>query len=237
MKIKNFLCLVTLVIASFINIKCIYRENTNFQQPRLLQNTTNPDIIIKNNTPLDPNITLPIDLQNQIFPDYNNPEIQKKIQNDKFKISIFSVNLSEGNHTYYTKYIDLLKDFTLKNYKKIGKKFAPEDKEYQEEMYKIGANWFIIAGIAAFLFLVYLVLRTFFGKFKGSKQDNIEKDSKIFAWSFFSIFLNIFFLKIKIFIMFISDWICDNVCILYFIGCFWEPKFVNIYFYNSFISS
>jgi hypothetical protein len=172
MKIKNKKLLLFLVCVIILTsqITCGNDNSTNST------NQTIPDSVTTNSTTNDPIVNPTVK---------NQTEIQEK---DKFNILIYrsmkTLNKSEIGDGYI-KYINFKEDLYVTPFKEFNNKFSPELKKYNQKIYDLGSYWFVIAGLSGLIFIIYVVLNRFFGKFRGSKKENLDADFKYWAWGVF----------------------------------------------------
>jgi len=173
--------IINLKLVLFFSISCILISTPLVNcQNGTINNITNQtiDIIdIKNNTNNVPEVIKP--------PVKNQTKIQEE---DKFNIEIYK-SKSQNKSAIgagYKKYIDFKEDLYRTPFKEFNNKFSPELELYTQRIYNLGSYWFFIAGLSGLLFIVYAVLNTFFGKFKGSKKENLDGDFMFWAWGVFS---------------------------------------------------
>lgn len=115
----------------------------------------------------------------------NQTEIQDK---NKFNIEIWRSDIENRSRIgeNYTKFITLKEELYITPFKKFNNKYSPENDDYKDQIHSLGTDWFYIAGLTGLLFIVYVVLNKFFGKFRGSKKENLDEDFKYWAWGVFS---------------------------------------------------
>lgn len=183
MKIKS---LKLLLLISSISLILISNSFTNCQNTTSTNSTnqTIDKIDIKNTSNNDPIVNPTVK---------NQTEIQ---QQDKFNIEIYrskTQNKSEIG-AGYVKFINFKEEVYVTPFKRFNNKFSPEMQEYNQQIYSLGSYWFAISGLSGLLFVIYVVLNRFFGKFRGSKKENLDEDFKNWAWGVFCNFLFYFFI-------------------------------------------
>lgn len=197
MKTKKKLLLLSLLIllSNLITILLTQKipsekNNTN------TDNNTNPiDNNSDNNTNIDPvtpdsdeekkdNIT--IDNKTDYDPINDKSSESENIYIDFYKSPINRTTLVKG----YQGFIELKDEFYRKTFAEFDHKFKPENEEYRNTIYHLSFFWYMSAGLVGVFFVAYVILRLFFGKFKGAKD--IDQDDKILPWV---MFCNFFFLN------------------------------------------
>ena len=105
------------------------------------------------------------------------------VENDNIEINIYKSNIPRKNITSeYKGFIELKNDFYRNAFKPFNYKYLPENKDYNNVIYKLSNFWYVAAGFVGILFIAYFILRCFFGKFRGAKDDNIHPDDKFLPW-------------------------------------------------------
>lgn len=157
------------------------QNNTNNNNTN--ENNTNPD----NNNNEDNNQEEEKNKPYNILTDYS-------VENDNFNVEFYKPNITSRENIVknYKGFIELKNKFYKNTFRPFNYRFKPEDEEYKNTIYGLSSNWYLLAGFVAFMFLVYGVLRLFFGKFRGAKDDNIRPDDKIFSSMLFGNFLSCF---------------------------------------------
>lgn len=185
MKNKKPLVILFLLSLTFITLVVSQNQNNNTDnnsnqsQSNNSSDNSNSTAPQTNNSTSNSNSTQPI-----ITYKRNETDI---LLNDNFHINIYK---STDNVSLlglsYIKYINLKEELYVTPFKEFNNKFSPENKNYTDKIYNLGSYWFTIAVITGILFVVYLILNKCFGKFRGSKKENLEDDFKYYAWGVFS---------------------------------------------------
>ena len=161
-----------------INNTDINKNNdTNTSSIKPIPDTTNKETENKNHT----NITI-----NTNTTYIYDPINDKSVESENIEIKFYK---SEKPRTElikgYKGFIELKDEFYRETFKQFNYKYMPENKEYNDTIDSLSILWFISAGFIGFLFILYFILRFFFGKFKGAKEDNLHEDDKWLPWSLF----------------------------------------------------
>jgi hypothetical protein len=108
------------------------------------------------------------------------------IENDNIEIKFYKSEIPRIDLvSEYQEFIKFKNEFYFENFKKFNNKYLPENLEYKKTILEISIYWYISAGFVGLLFIIYIILRVFFRKFRGAKDDNIHSDDKIFLWILF----------------------------------------------------
>ena len=126
------------------------------------------------------------------------------IESDNLEIKFYKSNTTSRSKMVknYKSFIELKDEFYRNTFKPFNYKYMPENKEYKKTIYKLSDLWFVMAGLVGIFFILYIILRFFFGKFKGAKEDNLHPDDKWLPWGLFSKRLKKFLIFLKFFFNF-----------------------------------
>jgi hypothetical protein len=106
---------------------------------------------------------------------------------DTIKVDIYKSKLTKAMRDQYDYWIRYKNSFNTEEGQlaKMTKYFQPESETYYTTIYKSGWPFYALAALFAFLFISYLVLRFFFGKFTGPKS-HITVWFGYFTWGLIS---------------------------------------------------
>ncbi len=120
------------------------------------------------------------------FGDIYGENYPNKIEDiENFNITIYK-SKDPPNNTNFVRFIYMKEKLFLTDFKKFNNRFSPENESYNNLIYSLGWYWFLIAGITGSIFILYMILNKFLGKFRGAKRENLEENFKYYAWGVFS---------------------------------------------------
>jgi hypothetical protein len=135
-------------------------------------------------------LTLPKTSYNQQLNSSNNIEYDpindKSVEGETYEIKFYKSQIPRNELIKgYKGFIELKDEFYRETFRKFNYTYRPENLEYNKTINSLSIFWYIGAVFIGFIFLLYIILRFFFGKFKGPKEENLHEDDKWLPWCLF----------------------------------------------------